>query len=175
MFFLKRYADENKIEVPEITSEAMNVLKNYHWPGNIRELKNTIESASALSRNGILTEESFYSLFLKVEDDPRSESHNLPVYLRKSPEDADRELVYRALFELKKDIMELKDIILSREAEFEENRSKPDNNEVLPLDEMEKEAIKQALENTNGNKRQAAEKLNISERTLYRKIKQFGL
>ena len=98
-----------------------------------------------------------------------------PVYLRKTPEEADRELLYRALFEIKKDLIDLKDIILNQQKEIITNSKGRDEEEVLPLDYMEKEAIKNALEKTRGSKRKAAKLLNISERTLYRKIKQYEL
>lgn len=169
--FINNYALQNKIQRPQITANAIEVLKNYTWPGNVRELKNTIETAIALSRDGILTEESFISLSAIVEEE--YSSRNLPVYLRKSSEDADRELLYRALFELKKDIMELKDIVI-HQGQVIYNNNKEDEG-IKPLDMLEKEAIQSALDKTRGSKRTAARLLNISERTLYRKIKEYDL
>ena len=170
--FINSYALHNKIQRPQITSEAIEVLKNYVWPGNVRELKNTVETAIALSRDGILTEDSFMGLSAIVEEEYAA--RNLPVYLRKSSEDADRELMYRALFELKKDIMELKDIVLNQGQEMFNHNNKPDE-EIKSLDVLEKEAIQSALDKTRGSKRTAAKLLNISERTLYRKIKEYDL
>jgi DNA-binding NtrC family response regulator len=98
----------------------------------------------------------------------------LPVSLRITPEEADRELLYRALFEIKRDIMELKDIINQKQIEVyppAQNNSQ----EIIPLNQLEKEAIKNALDYTRGNKRNAAKMLNISERTLYRKLKEYEL
>jgi transcriptional regulator with GAF, ATPase, and Fis domain len=169
--FINNYALQNKIQRPQISANAIEVLKNYNWPGNVRELKNTIETAIALSRDGILTEESFIGLSAIVEEE--YSSRNLPVYLRKSSEDADRELLYRALFELKKDIMELKDIVI-HQGQVIYNNNKEDE-EIKPLDILEKEAIQSALDKTRGSKRTAARLLNISERTLYRKIKEYDL
>lgn len=170
--FINNYALHNKMSRPQITKDAIDVLMNYNWPGNVRELKNTIETAIALSKDGILTDESFSGLAMVVEED--FSERNLPVYLRKNPEEADRELLYRALFELKKDIMELKDIVLHQTQEMFNYTNKPEE-EVKPLDIMEKEAIQAALEKTRGSKRTAARMLNISERTLYRKIKEYEL
>ena len=169
--FINNYALQNKIQRPQISANAIEVLKNYNWPGNVRELKNTIETSIALSRDGILTEESFIGLSAIVEEE--YSSRNLPVYLRKSSEDADRELLYRALFELKKDIMELKDIVI-HQGQVIYNNNKEDE-EIKPLDILEKEAIQSALDKTRGSKRTAARLLNISERTLYRKIKEYDL
>jgi transcriptional regulator with AAA-type ATPase domain len=61
LFFIKNYADQNKINPPRITDEALDILVNYSWPGNIRELKNTIETAIALNRNGYLDAHIIYS------------------------------------------------------------------------------------------------------------------
>ena len=77
------------------------------------------------------------------------------------------------MFEIKKDLIDIKDIILNQQKEVITNNNY--DNEVLPLDKMEKEAIKSALEKTRGSKRKAAKLLNISERTLYRKIKEYQL
>ncbi len=170
--FLKVYSEQNKIEIPKLTAEALNLLMNYNWPGNIRELKNVIETALALSRTNLIDEDIFHNL-LNIEN-PSVQPRNLPVFLHKSPEEVDRELLYRALFEIKKDIVELKDLVTQRNKDISVNMS-PNPQEVVSLDELEKEAIKNALRYYNGNKRKAAEMLNISERTLYRKIKHYGL
>ena len=71
--------------------------------------------------------------------------------------------------------MELKDLINSQRIEIESQNSGGDSSEIIPLDQLEKAAIKNALDITRGNKRNAAKMLNISERTLYRKIKEYDL
>ncbi len=170
--FMDGYAKNNKVGLPEITQDALNFLKEYPWPGNIRELKNTVETAIALNRSGIIDAVDFFPLLRTAKE---SDSvRNLPVFLKKSPEEADRELMYRALFEIKKDIMELKDLINQRN-EIVYTAENPNSGEIIPLDKLEKEAIKNALDQTRGNKRYAAKLLNISERTLYRKIKEYDL
>lgn len=171
-YFVKMYTGQNAIKAVPITDEAMELLKNYHWPGNVRELKNTIETALALNRNGVLDSTTFSSLIHPPLEEETS-SRNLPIFVKRTPEEVDRELFYRALFEIKKDLIELKDLIHQRQ----EETVIPDNTprEVVPLIEVEKEAIKNALDKTRGNKRLVAELLKISERTLYRKIKEHGL
>ena len=170
--FAAQYAESNHIKVPAISLEAINLLKEYPWPGNIRELKNTVETAMALNRNGKLDFLSF-SILLN-ENKNESPQRNLPVYLKKSPEEVDRELLYRALFEIKKDILELKDLIYHNQNEiYTQNNNTIED--IVPLDMLEKEAIKNALSYTRGNKRDAAKMLKISERTLYRKIKEYEL
>jgi transcriptional regulator with PAS, ATPase and Fis domain len=171
--FINSYAEANKRKVPFITEDAMRILEEYNWPGNVRELKNTIETAIALDKDGILDSATFSSLV--YDEQTENQSRNLPVYLKKSPEEVDRELMYRALFEIKKDIMELKDILYQRQNEIYNQPTANNLNKIIPLDEVEKEAIKNALETTRGNKRNAAKMLKISERTLYRKIKEYDL
>jgi DNA-binding NtrC family response regulator len=121
----------------------MEVLKEYNWPGNVRELKNTIESAIVLNKDGVIDLHSLSSLFVQQEDfDSR---RNLPVFLRKSPEEADREILYRALFEIKKDLVDLKDLITHQHDEVFERNKREEDKTILPLNEMEKEAIINAL------------------------------
>ncbi len=172
--FITAYAQHNKINVPQISEEALSVLTEYNWPGNIRELKNTVETAVALNRSGVLEPSSFGAILFEME--PKEVNRNLPVFLNKSSEDLDRELFYRALFEIKKDLVELKDLIISKQNEvFNNNATNNGSNDVRALHDMEKDAIINALETTRGNKRDAARLLSISERTLYRKIKEYNL
>jgi transcriptional regulator with PAS, ATPase and Fis domain len=170
--FLKNYSSTVNIPEPKLTNDASDLLLNYNWPGNIRELKNVIESAIALNRTGVLDADSFLSLLslTKKEDDLR----NLPVHINRSPEDLDREMIYRALIEIKKDLIDLKQIALRNETDFKPitNSSEED---IIPINELEKQAIQNALNVTRHNRRKAAKMLNISERTLYRKIKDYGL
>lgn len=172
-FFLVRVAAQNKIPLPRITPEAMNYLVNYSWPGNIRELRNTIESAVTLNITGTLDESLFIQL-LKRELPPHEETRNLPISLHKSGADFEREMIYRALIEIKKDLVELK------QAFFEKPQTNGSINgydveEISPLYEVEKNSIIKALNYSKGNKRLAAKALKISERTLYRKIKEYDI
>ncbi|MCX7609986.1 MAG: sigma-54 dependent transcriptional regulator [Ignavibacterium sp.] len=174
LHFINNYCQNNNIPVPKLSNEALEILINYNWPGNIRELKNTVESVLALNTDKILTDKHFHHLIIK--NDEQETARNLPIFTRKLPEDVDREIIYRALFELKKDILEIKEILLKREDyEFnEKNKIVPDD-DVLDIEELERNAIIKALEKTHWNKRKAAKLLNISERTLYRKIKDYDI
>lgn len=200
--FMQKYAEANNIPVPVITSDAVDYLTGYKWPGNIRELKNTIETAMALNRTGVLEISSFNNLLIKEAIEPVH--RNLPVFLNRSPEDADREMIYRALIEIKRDLVELKQIMYNKDIETErgftpergfttdsgsreysgdagynggtvkdEEYSQVES--VQPLEMVEKDAILNALRFCKGNKRQAAKLLNISERNLYRKLAEYGI
>ncbi len=173
-YFISNFTTENKIEAPVLSMDALEYLMNYDWPGNVRELKNTIESAVALNKSGVLDVQSFSSL-LKSSNHLDSTPRNLPIYLNKSPEELDRELLYRALFEIKKDIMELKDLVYNQQVNVDDNANDDKKEDFMSLQQIEKEAIQKALKQANGNKRNASKLLKISERTLYRKIKEYDL
>ncbi len=172
-YFLKQYSEKNNIPLPELTRDAMELLMDYPWPGNIRELKNTLESAVALSKDGILDSEAFLPLLTsrQIEEDPR----HLPVHVHKSADSMDREMILGALIEIKKDLNELKGFAYKNQNTEINNPEDVEMEEIIPLDELEKNAIKKALKFTKGNKRKAAQLLKISERTLYRKIKEYGI
>ncbi|GJQ61601.1 MAG: sigma-54-dependent Fis family transcriptional regulator [Melioribacteraceae bacterium] len=169
--FLDNYSLNNNIPQISITPAAMDILVNYSWPGNVREVKNTIETAVALTRTGVLDEASFQML---LSDDKINEDNRfLPVHLRKSPDALDREMIYRALIEIKKDLIELKSMAFNNQ--HDEPKQDYGIHEVVPLSVMEKDAIINALNFSRGNKRKAAKLLGIGERTLYRKLKEYEI
>jgi DNA-binding NtrC family response regulator len=171
--FLKKYCVDNRMPEFKISKQAEELLINYNWPGNVRELKNVIETAAALSRTEVLGVDSFIPLFTLT----RSEDylHNLPVHINKTAEELDREMIYRALIEIKKDLMDLKSFATKTQNDVTNINSPQGTNEVVSLDKVEKQAIINALNFTKYNKRKAAGILGISERTLYRKIQEYGL
>ncbi len=180
--FAADVARKNGITFHGIAGDALDLLRNYRWPGNVRELRNITESMVVLEKGK----------FLEAADVARQLQHdgavqaerNLPVPLGRSVEQAERELILRALLEIKGNIMELRDLIAeqgrtlasardgsSDPAEIHQHRVETS----LSLEEMERKLIVEALERYKGNRRVAARALNISERTLYRKIKEYGL
>ena len=171
-YFLKNYAENHKIESLTMTNESYDLLNDYFWPGNIRELKNVVETAAALSKTGKLTEESFKNLLSvpKIE-----ETKNLPILLQKSSESLDREIILGALIEIKKDLNELKNLAYRSSVTSKTEETNIDLDEIIPITKLEKDAIKKALAFTKESKRKAANLLGISERTLYRKIKEYGI
>jgi DNA-binding NtrC family response regulator len=147
----------------------MDAMITYNWPGNVRELKNTIETAAALVPNFTIDYGAIITLIQPYNSSMNS--RNLPVSLGKTPGDLDREIILRALFELKRDIIELKEIVADKSDSPRNVRVE----EIRTIETLEKEAIVNALSRTNGNKRSTARLLGISERTLYRKIKEYDL
>lgn len=175
--FVRDFTSRSGIRFEGFADDATEIIMNYRWPGNVRELKNVIESMLVLE-NGRRLHGDDVRKHLKEYQGPVAE-RNLPVVANKTVEQAERELIYRALVDLKGTILELRDVVLQGlplhqdHGEGASNRS--NGNGLLTLDEMERRMIIDALERHKGNRRLAASELNISERTLYRKIKEFGL
>ena len=169
--FIESYCKRNNLPEFEFDKNVPNLLTSYHWPGNVRELKNTIESALALNRNGKITAESFDMVL--TPPTTFTESRNLPVHLDKPSDALDREMIYRALIEIKKDITDLKDMARLNLNNVPHNNFQMD--EIIPISELEKRAIENALAQTKWNKKLTAQLLNISERTLYRKLKEYEI
>jgi DNA-binding NtrC family response regulator len=105
----------------------------------------------------------------------------LPVALHRTKEEAEREMIYASILALHRDVREVLSILRGREAPapwegLKEVKAEPDPDEAaVSLAQMERSAINDALKRFSGNRRKAAESLGISERTLYRKIKEYGL
>jgi transcriptional regulator with PAS, ATPase and Fis domain len=177
--FAEDAAANNNLKYGGITPEAMRRLMEYHWPGNVRELRNVAESVLVLEQGKMI--EADHLLGYLKENQEWTQERNLPVPLNRTVEQAERELILRALFEIKGDIIALKNIIADRMPAFDEHGQLRHDTTVvndennLSLQEMEQRMIREALERFKGNRRVAARALNISERTLYRKIKEYGL
>ena len=180
--FFQRFAEEtaekNRIRFGGISPEAMELLQSYHWPGNVRELRNVVDSMLVLEQGKYLEADTVrkYLKEYKMTDDSRS----LPVPLPgRSVEQAERELIFRALLELKNNILELKQLLSEQQRQppqtFEKEQNTANSAQTLSLQDMEQRMISEALERYKGNRRVAARALNISERTLYRKIKEYGI
>ncbi|WP_223265882.1 sigma-54 interaction domain-containing protein [Vicingus serpentipes] len=221
LLFRKFAADLSaKYRMPSISldNEAIELLINYKWPGNIRQLKNVAEQLSVIESSRNITAE-IISKYL-----PKDNSTNLPaIYQGSDKADlSERDILYKVLFDLKSDVTELKKLVFSimnnqdsktidnekntaliksiqhlytntessqitKEEESEIYKPQiisPDSGitqheeveeESLSLADKEKEMILKALEKYNGRRKNAATELGISERTLYRKIKEYKI
>lgn len=196
--------------MPQITldEEARQMLENYRWPGNIRQLKNVAEQISAVEETRLITGEIIKKYL------PDYDKSRMPVVMKTSSSTdelhTERELLYKVLFDLRSDMSELKrmmnELLASKHYEGHqeivgllphsntypltqtnkvdepEDDLYTDTEEVIddPKEEMtkekaQKEAIIRALKRHNGKRKDAARELFISERTLYRKIKELGI
>jgi DNA-binding NtrC family response regulator len=187
---VKKFADDfctsQNIRFKGFSPEALQKMQEYDWPGNIRELKNFVETAIIINKGEVVNSTYVLANLSFYQDEGGSK--NLPVPLNMSPERAEREIIYRTLLSLKLDIAEIKKIVMAMqsgpaaEQAYEiplgpEVIAYDDKNELKPttLASMEREMIKQTLKDFEGSRRKTARTLQISERTLYRKIKEYGL
>ncbi len=182
--FADEYMQKNNIPFKGFAPEAVEQLLKYHWPGNVRELRNFVETAIILNKGEIVRPAYVLSSLNLQQEQPLSD--NLPVPLNKTPDQAERELIYRTLISLKLDMSEMKQMLqfLMQQAQ---NTAPPmqgytsaerdSSKEVQPttMSGMERQLIKDTLEKYGGSRRKTARALQISERTLYRKIHEYGL
>ncbi len=191
--FANEFAQSSKMSFGGFSSQAIDALIGYEWPGNVRELKNVVESLIVLEPGREIQAEDVRRFLSKMHRSNvsygYSDNVHLPVHLHKSSEQAERELIYRALLEMRNDILELKEFLMNQHHEPQRVHLLPPSEhnisnrnvkneliEELPsIEEMEKSLINEALRRTGGRRREAAKALQISERTLYRKIKEYGL
>tara|TARA_Y100000588_G_scaffold147876_2_gene161779 strand:+ start:4972 stop:6474 length:1503 start_codon:yes stop_codon:yes gene_type:complete len=194
--FTGTISKEHGVPPVEILPDGMEALRRYPWPGNIRELRNLVERLMVLSVDRRVDGHQV-ATYLQDDDYQQPQTDRaLPVHLGKTPEESSRDLLYWAILEVAKDIKELKAYVLGQgtggvqplpvyepdgpvidrgtDVEFSETISGPDD-DVKPMREVEREAIIHALRATDGHRKQAARLLHMAERTLYRKIRQYGL
>jgi len=146
------------------------------WAGNVRELRNFVESVIALTSSPTISMEDIPAHLLRELTGPAT----LPVRTGINPEQFERELLYHSILDLKRDIAEIKQLILEKDVisippDRRELEVKPVFQTGETLEELEREAIVDTLEQTRGNRRRAAKLLGIGERTLYRKLKLYEI
>jgi len=184
--FASDYMATENIKFKGFSPEALELMKQYDWPGNGRELRNFVETAIILNKGEVVNSSYVANNLSIYKDDTRT---NLPVPLNMPHDQAEREIIYRTLLALKLDITEIKQMLLNLNshsysphayelpAHGVDSLAVEETNELKPstLAGMEREMIKQTLKKFSGSRRKTARALQISERTLYRKIKEYGL
>ena len=218
--FCSDFAQKYSMPSIKLSDKAITALTNYHWKGNIRQLKNVAEQLSVLEEDRSISKEVLKDYLPKANE-------NLPAIISNKNKDSDfnteREILYKVLFDMKGDLNDLKKLTLelmqtNNLSDFKKNNeqliekvynkqnfTKEENIEILEvqnnkpngtkedynndfdyiqevkaieslsIQEKELELIKKSLEKHKGKRKLAAKELGISERTLYRKIKQFNL
>jgi len=229
--FASDFAEKYRMPAVRLTDDARQLLSNYYWNGNVRQLKNITEQISVIEQQREITAQILRTYL------PKDDVERLPALFSASTNDAktfnsEREILYQVLFDMKKDMTDLKKIVheiissqnidikhddlnysatfLNRKdtiisasnapVEYQNEKvvrdAKPFENhydEVEPIQDaeeyhevesmqkpltlagMEREMIKMTLEKYKGKRKLAADELDISERTLYRKIKEYGI
>jgi DNA-binding NtrC family response regulator len=163
---------------------ALRRLLEYTWPGNIRELKNTVDTLVVLSPGPRISEDQVVAQLSETAAHETASAGVplLPVALHRSKDEAEREMIYASILALHRDVREILSLLKDSAVPppwdgLKEVRPEPAvaAEDELSLGQIERSAIKEALNRHTGNRRKAAESLGISERTLYRKIKEYGL
>ncbi|MCO6497112.1 MAG: sigma-54-dependent Fis family transcriptional regulator [Chitinophagaceae bacterium] len=213
--FALDFSERYRSEPIRMSDDALQFIREYPWPGNVRQLKNMAEQISVLARGEEVTAEMIKKLL------PEVNTNRLPVLAGTSSSGQEfaneREILYKMFFDVKRDVTELKkmffeflqnpalfnnakamegihDYIVSGTASpvidtapvvlhpvtnGEKVNSRVDEHqeveESLNLTEVEKELIIKALRKHKGKRREAANDLGISERTLYRKLKEYDI
>ena len=198
--FASDFAEKYHIPAVQLTPEALMMFENYRWDGNIRQLKNVTEQISIIETERVITPEILRN-YLPTQT-------ALPVIIKdesKADTISERDILYKVLFDMKKDITELRktvdeltsgqipmatpvsqqhitpikattvidyDNTQDAEVEYLQEKQTSDN---LSLQDKENEVIIKALRKYNGKRKDAAKELGISERTLYRKIKEYDI
>ena len=194
--FAADFADKYNTPPIRLSDEAMEMLKNYPWPGNIRQLKNFVAQISVIEKERNITADTLNTYIPQGTSDEK-----MPVLFEgeNSGELSEREILYKVLFDMKKDLTDLKKItvdLMQKQGQTDGTSAKVfdgleeanvtlipnkkadetiDVPENLSLFQQEKILIERALGKHKGKRKYAAEELGISERTLYRKIKEFDL
>jgi transcriptional regulator with PAS, ATPase and Fis domain len=207
------FAEKYKMPSVRLSEEAIDIISKYYWPGNIRQLRNVTEQLSVVEESRMIG--------VKVLENylPKNSNRTLPALYNSGKQPGndytEREILYKVLFDMKKDIGDLKKLtqeLMKGDENFQENNAQlinkmyneydeletsqtillpskqseaPELNTIhvqevkskenLSLQEKEIEMIKSSLEKHKGKRKGAANELGISERTLYRKIKQYNL
>lgn len=189
--FASDFADRYHIPPIRLQKEAVELLHKYSWPGNIRQLKNVAEQISAVEQDRNISFETLKNYIPK--------QNTTPVLFKDEQAENDiseREILYKVLFDMKNDLNDLKRVtkelmgdkhqeidnekVINRFIEkpaisIKEELEEKEEETFLSLQEQEKILIEKALQRHQGRRKDAAEELGISERTLYRKIKEYLL
>lgn len=206
----RKFASDVAVQyhMPPVTLDdgARQMLQNYYWRGNIRQLKNVAEQISALEHTRTITAEVLSGYLTPVQPSSSAMAPNGGA-AASGDMSTERELLYKILFDMRSDINEVKRMLtdimqggvhgvqtpvptqkrevigllpsVSRpavvDAVSEDVTEEPHHGEQRTKAEVQREMIIRALRNNNGRRRDAARELFMSERTLYRRIKELGI
>ncbi len=196
--FAKKFCGDNHLDFVGFTNEAYASMTEYHWPGNIRELRNIVESIVIMQPKKQINERDIES-YLHQKSAPlallgnpfpsQAASPNLPVFIHKPNDQVEREMIFQAIKALHLEIQDLKQLIIERTETSQYTSERPSSvnspsslviNQLslpigTPLEEIEREIILKTLAYYRGNKRKTAQSLKIGLRTLYRKLEQYNI
>lgn len=197
-FIARKTCANLSAEYQGVTDDALHILRNLPWPGNIRELKNLVETIVTINRGAKITPEilaPFLPRALKAPDLVEIPTSTALTFVQSSQREKHQQLdplaqnVYGMLLEIRREVAEIKAMVfeLKEQSVMTIENSPPDNGRNEPisvadvgesnvsLDDLERSAVLEALKQTQYNKKKAAGLLGISVRTLYRRLKEYSL
>lgn len=200
--FAMQMAEKYRMERITLTDEAKGMLMRYKWPGNVRQLKNITEQISVLSKERTITPD-ILSKFIP-QDKETTQLAVVNNNASDHSFENEREILYKILFELRGNVNDMRREMSQLKKQMEDVKATPTSTiqpinpiqhpiqsvqpifeeaeeyieptqENLNLGDMGRQMLEKALERNNGNRKKAAKELGISDRTLYRRLKQWGL
>ena len=200
--FALEFTRANDIRYRGFMPDAVRMMKQYAWPGNVRELKHFVEKVLVLEKGERITVDVVERELNEVIPDQTSHNPALPILVPKASDKAEIDLILRQLFMLKQDTELIQKLLvggatvapttgLSEIKPMDQSIKIPQKSMEIMEDgyrfirddaigdmlikDLEEEAIKRTLKFFNNNRRKTAKSLGMSERTLYRKIEEFGI
>jgi len=202
--FALEFTRSNEISYRGFMPDAIRIMKQYNWPGNIRELKNFVEMIMVFEKGERITVDMVNRELNDVLSDSVPDNYHLPIAVNSSSQQAEIDIILRQLFLLRQDtelirnllaidkdknVLGIKPIVSNENVQI--ISSIPDSTMEVTEDgqplirddaigeirmkDLEKEAITRTLRYFNNNRRKTARSLGVSERTLYRKIEDYNL
>ena len=201
--FALQMAEKYRTPKITLTEDAKQLLLRYKWPGNVRQLKNITEQMSVLSENREINKETLQKFIPQDPESTQLTLISSPD--GQHSYESEREILYKILYELRGNVSDLRRDMNSLRKQLDDARTlnakvaeinaqlpvekvRPENNayevaeaeeisepETLNLNELGRQMVEKALERNGWNRKKAAQELGISDRTLYRKLKAYGL
>lgn len=190
--FAMQMSEKYRLPRIQLTDAAKQVMMNYKWPGNVRQLKNVTEQISILSPKREIDVQDLLQ-FVPIDQESTELATITPQNGGSRTYESEREMLFKILYEMRSNVSDLRREVSSLRKKIDDGQtampiqtypavqgmeqyaeeiSEP---ESLNIGNLNKSAVEKALKLCNNNRKKAAEMLGISDRTLYRRLKEFGL
>ena len=190
--FAMQMSEKYRLPRIQLTDAAKQVMMNYKWPGNVRQLKNVTEQISILSPKREIDVQDLLQ-FVPIDQESTELATITPQNGGSRTYESEREMLFKILYEMRSNVSDLRREVSSLRKKIDDGHAampiqtypavqnmEPYAEEIsepesLNIGNLNKSAVEKALKLCNNNRKKAAEMLGISDRTLYRRLKEFGL